>query len=92
MSDWVEGDDYGVVWLNPDGEQVGSDDDQLYNTPEGVELKQGYRWQGHWVVGEWEYGTINTDVDDWIPEAQAGWAHNRRRRIWIKAQVPEVHQ
>ena len=57
MSDWVEGDDYGVVWLNPDGEQVGSDDDQLYNTPEGVELKQGYRWQGHWVVGEWEYGS-----------------------------------
>ena len=70
------------------GEQVGTDEDQLYNKPIGVELKKGYRWQGHWVVGDWEYGTMKTGADDWISEDEAGWAHNRRRRIWIKEQVP----
>jgi len=90
LSDWMDGDDYGIMWKSPEGEQVGSDEDQNYTDPT-VEVEDGYRWEGHWIVGEYEYGDSHSRKADWVSEKEAGWRETTRRRIWLRVQVPEIN-
>jgi len=94
LMDWTQGDAKGRVWVTPDGAQLGSDQDQDYTDPT-LDPIIGHIWQGHWSVGEFEYGSVHDTESaggDWvgIHDVSLLSGNNTRRRIWIRVQVPDM--